>query len=103
MEDMSVASNAEIRIWPQGPSPVTAALSVSMRFSFDARIIDALKQRIPWHDRSYDEATHIWYTTPAYLEVLKTLARQCDHAMLIDGNRWENLLTGVVYEQQELF
>jgi hypothetical protein len=87
----------------RGPTDQHMALTLAVRFSFDRAKVEAIKALVPWHDRAWSEDDRTWYASPQHLEALKTFARGFDEAMLIEGNRWEDLKTGHVFEQQELF
>jgi hypothetical protein len=104
-----MADAAEIRVIPTGPTPETAALTLAVTFTASPAHVLALKTLVPyWRgigetNRWWDEQNRIWFVHADYLEVLKAWARDFDQAMLINGNRWENLKTKQVYEQQTLF
>jgi hypothetical protein len=98
-----MAASAEIRVLSTGPTSETATLTLAVTFTYSVEAVEAFKGMIPYQDRAWSADEKVWYAKPQYLEAIKAFARGFDGAMLIDGNRSTNLITGQTYEQQELF
>jgi hypothetical protein len=98
------ADYCEIRVVAKGPTSETANQTLAITFTFSHEAVDRFKALIPWHDRSWGGTQgKTWYAHLKYLEVIKAFARDFDGAMFIDGERWENLRTGQILIQGQLF
>jgi hypothetical protein len=98
-----MADYVEIRVLPQGPTAETAALTIAVTFSYSALAVDTFKALIPYADRAWSADAKVWYTKPKYLDAIKGFAQLFDSGMVVDGNRWEDLRTGRVFEQGDFF
>jgi hypothetical protein len=98
-----MADYAEIRVLTTGPTLETAALTLAITFSYSPKAVDAFKALIPYADRAWSADDKVWYVKQHYLGAIKEFARLFDSAMVVDGNRWEDLRTGRVFEQGDLF
>lgn len=99
-----MSDSCEIRTIQKGPTPETDDMTLAITFTYSVQAVDALKELIHYQDRGWIAENKTWYAKHSDLESIKAWARAWfDEAMLIDGNRWEDLATGRIFIQGDLF